>query len=268
MNFNPHRHGIELHLHLDGGFRPATLFSLAQKKSIRLCASNVRDFEKSLTVQQPNSLADFLSKFDVINPPVQGDAEAISQLTLDFLEDCVNRGGLCYVELRFSPQLLAGPCLTPEETVKTVLNAVEIGKKKFDIQAQSILCMMRHKPEWSSEVVQLAKSYQPLGVCAVDVAGDDKPCDGKNTAKEIKIAFEEAFKCGIHRVAHAGENGVAAAVTEALEEMHAERIGHGYHILDDPVVYKTVREKNVHFEVCQSTKRYKNCCVLSSDLFD
>ncbi|VDM02150.1 unnamed protein product [Schistocephalus solidus] len=255
MNFSSSRHGVELHLHLDGGFRPATLFAFAQKKSIRLCASNTYDFEKSLTVQQPNSLADFLSKFSVINSPAQGDAEALSQLTLDFLEDCANRGGLCYVEARFSPHLLAGACLTPEETVKTVLSAVEIGKKRFDIQAQIILCMMRHRPEWSSEVVQLAKSYQPFGVCAIDVAGDDKPCDGKNTAKEIKMAFDEAFKCGIHRVAHAGENGVAASVTEALSEMHAERIGHGYHILDDPIVYKTVREENVHFELCPLSSR-------------
>ncbi|VDN24477.1 unnamed protein product [Dibothriocephalus latus] len=177
------------------------------------------------------------------------EEEAISQLTFDFLEDCVNKGGLCYVEARFSPHLLAGDRLTPEETLKTVLNAVELGSKTFDIHAQIILCMMRHKPEWSSEVVQFAERYQTFGVCAVDVAGDDTPCDGTNTADEIKMAFNEAFKLNIHRVAHAGVDGVAASVTEVIKEMHAERIGHGYRVLDDPIVYKMIREENVHLEV-------------------
>lgn len=31
--------------------------------------------------------------------------------------------------------------------------------------------------------------------------------------------------------------------------MFAERIGHGYHILDDLAVYKDMRKRNIHFEV-------------------
>lgn len=79
--------------------------------------------------------------------------------------------------------------------------------------------------------------------------GDDKPCDGKNTDKKIKDAFQRAHDAGLHCIAHAGENGCAASVTEAVHEMHAERIGHGYHILDDKNVYKDMKRKNVHFEV-------------------
>lgn len=81
------------------------------------------------------------------------------------------------------------------------------------------------------------------------LSGDDKPCDGKNTDKEIKNAFKKAHEAGLHCIAHAGENGCAASVKEAVDEMYAERIGHGYHILDDPKIYKEMKEKGVHFEV-------------------
>lgn len=48
---------------------------------------------------------------------------------------------------------------------------------------------------------------------------------------------------------HAGENSGAEAVFEAITEMHAERIGHGYHVLDDPQVYAKAIKKHIHFEV-------------------
>ncbi len=92
-------------------------------------------------------------------------------MTLDFLEDCVNKAGLCYVEPRFAPHFFAGSNLSVEEATKTVLGALERGSRMFDIQCRAILCMMRHCPEWSDEVVSLATKYQPHGVVAVDLAG-------------------------------------------------------------------------------------------------
>lgn len=92
-------------------------------------------------------------------------------MTLDFVEDCVNRGGHCYVEPRFSPHFLAGGKLSAEEATKTVLEALERGGAKHELQWRAILCMMRGNPEWSDEVVAIAKTFKPHGVVAVDVAG-------------------------------------------------------------------------------------------------
>ncbi|KAL5967711.1 Adenosine deaminase [Taenia solium] len=250
MRFNENRWEVELHLHLDGSFRPSTVYRYAKKKGIHVSGANADEFGNNLAIKQPNSLNSFLKSFDYIIPPIAGDKEAINQVTLDFVEDCVNRGGHCYVEPRFSPHFLTGGKLSAEEVTKTVLDALERGGAKHELQWRAILCMMRGNPEWSDEVVAIAKTFKPRGVVAVDVAGDDGTCDGTNTDPRIKKAFKTAKEEGLHCIAHAGENGPAASVTEAVHEMFAERIGHGYHILGDPAVYKDMRKRNIHFEVC------------------
>ena len=67
------------------------------------------------------------------------------------------------------------------------------------------------------------------------------------------IFFEEAKRLGIHRTVHAGEVGPAENVRVALDDLHAERIGHGYRVLDDPEVYRRCLQENVHIEVCPSS---------------
>ena len=36
---------------------------------------------------------------------------------------------------------------------------------------------------------------------------------------------------------------------QAIEVLGAERIGHGYHVIDDEEVYQLAKEAGVHFEV-------------------
>jgi len=261
MKFPCDRFGVELHLHLDGAFRAETIYKYAVAKGIKLPSTCPTAFKDYLVIRTPNSLLDFLGSFDFILPAVAGDPEALTELTVQCLEDCATKGGLCYVELRFSPHLLSGPTLSPEMVVKTIIAAVDCGSKKYNINVRLILCMMRHMPEHSAEVTRLAKCYQNHGVVAVDVAGDDKPCDGTNTAPEIKQAFNEAKNGGLHRCAHAGENGCAASVTEAVNDMFAERIGHGYHILDEDEVYDDMKQRNMHFELCPLSSKLTGSVV-------
>ncbi|KAJ9585088.1 hypothetical protein L9F63_020566 [Diploptera punctata] len=67
---------------------------------------------------------------------------------------------------------------------------------------------------------------------------------------EELTVFEEAYKKGIHRTVHAGESGPAEMVRRAVELYHAERIGHGYHVLQDKSIYETVKKQNIHLENC------------------
>ena len=68
----------------------------------------------------------------------------------------------------------------------------------------------------------------------MDMAGDENCADFG--AKELDL-FVEAKNTGVHRTVHAGEDGPAENVRKALDELHAERIGHGYHVIDDPELY-------------------------------
>ena len=62
--------------------------------------------------------------------------------------------------------------------------------------------------------------------------------------------FKEAHQAGLKLTVHAGEWAGAANVQEALETLHAERIGHGVRVLEDPTTVALARERGTAFEVC------------------
>ena len=79
----------------------------------------------------------------------------------------------------------------------------------------------------------------------MDIAGDElQTMDPRHIA-----AFKKAKELGLHITVHAAESGPAANVREAIEVLGAERIGHGYKVLDDEAVYQLAKERGVHFEV-------------------
>lgn len=95
------------------------------------------------------------------------------------------------------------------------------------------------------DIVRLAEKYKDQGVVGVDIAGDElRPLDQCHVA-----GFKRAKELGLHVTVHAAESGPASNVKEAVEKMGAERIGHGYHVLDDEAIYKFAKDKGLHFEV-------------------
>ncbi|MEE6513837.1 hypothetical protein FKM82_021658 [Ascaphus truei] len=72
--------------------------------------------------------------------------------------------------------------------------------------------------------------------------------------------FQEAARCGVHRTVHAGEAGPPSVVKEAVETLQAERIGHGYHTLQDPALYTRLLKMNMHFEMCPWSSYITGAC--------
>ncbi|XP_073679917.1 adenosine deaminase-like [Garra rufa] len=117
---------------------------------------------------------------------------------------------------------------------------------------------MRHMPDWSMDVVELCKKYRKDGVVAIDLAGDEAlNCESYSGHKR---AFEEAVRSEVHRTVHAGEVGLASVVREAVEVLKAERIGHGYHTLEDQALYKQLLKQNMHFEMCPISSILTGAC--------
>lgn len=102
-----------------------------------------------------------------------------------------------------------------------------------------------------TDIVNLAEKYKDkdCGVVGMDIAGDElRPLDPRHVA-----GFERARKLGLRVTVHAAESGPASNVKQAVEEMGAERIGHGYRVLDDPEIYQFAKERKLHFEVSMVT---------------
>ncbi|KAM5245882.1 adenosine deaminase [Ctenodactylus gundi] len=251
---------VELHVHLDGSIKPETILYFGRKRKIHLPADTVEELQNIIGMEKPHSLPYFLTKFEYYMPAIAGCREAIKRIAYEFVEMKAAEG-VVYVEVRYSPHLLANSNvepipwnqaegdLTPDEVVDLVNQGLQQGEQDFGIKARSILCCMRHQPSWSSEVVELCKKYQQQTVVAIDLAGDET-IKGSSFFPGHVEAYKEAVRSGIHRTVHAGEVGSAEMVKEAVDILKTERLGHGYHTLDDKALYGRLRSENMHFEVC------------------
>uniref|UniRef100_H0XF12 Adenosine deaminase n=1 Tax=Otolemur garnettii TaxID=30611 RepID=H0XF12_OTOGA len=251
---------VELHVHLDGAIRPETILYYGRKRGIALPADTAEELQNIIGMDKPLSLPEFLAKFDYYMPAIAGSREAIKRIAYEFVESKAKEG-VVYVEVRYSPHLLANSKvepipwnqaegdLTPDEVVALVGQGLKEGERDFGIKVRTILCCMRHQPNWSPEVVELCKKYQQHNVVAIDLAGDETIQGSSLMAGHVQ-AYEEAVKSGIHRTVHAGEVGSAEVVREAVDILKTERLGHGYHTLENEALYNRLKLENMHFEVC------------------
>ncbi|XP_061591148.1 adenosine deaminase [Cololabis saira] len=260
---------VELHVHLDGAIRVQTILEVAKRRGIPLGADTAEELKEKIILHDAATLTVFLSKFEMYMHVVAGDREAIERIAYEFVEDKAKEG-VVYVEVRYSPHLLANSNvepipwnqdegdLSPDEVVRLVNEGLGRGEKKFNIKVRSILCCMRHMPSWSMDVVELCKKYKDDGVVAIDLAGDESL--NSEAYPDHRKAYEEAARRGVHRTVHAGEVGPASVVKEAVEVLKAERIGHGYRTLEDQALYKKLLAQNMHFEVCPVSSKLTGAC--------
>ncbi|KAM6163856.1 adenosine deaminase [Rhynchocyon petersi] len=251
---------VELHVHLDGSIRMETILYYSKKRGVSLPAYTREELEKIIGMDKPLSLPGFLAKFEHYMAAIAGCREAIKRIAYEFVETKAKEG-VVYVEVRYSPHLLANykvkPIpwnqadgdLSPDEVVDLVNQGLQDGERDFKIKVRSILCCMRHMPEWSPEVVELCKKYWQHTVVAIDLAGDETIVGSSLFEGHVK-AYQEAVKSGVHRTVHAGEVGPPEVVREAVDVLKTERVGHGYHTLEDETLYQRLLKENMHFEVC------------------
>ncbi|XP_036680786.1 adenosine deaminase isoform X7 [Balaenoptera musculus] len=215
---------VELHVHLDGAIKPETILYYGRKRGIALPANTPEELQDIIGMDKPLSLPGFLAKFDYYMPAIAGCREAIKRTAYEFVETKAKEG-VVYVEVRYSPHLLANSNvepipwnqaegdLTPDEVVRLVGQGLQDGERDFGVKVRSILCCMRHQPSWSPEVVELCKKYRQQTVVAIDLAGDES-IQGSSLFPEHVKAYAEAVESGIHRTVHAGEVGSAQVVRE------------------------------------------------------
>ncbi|XP_043234833.1 adenosine deaminase-like [Amphibalanus amphitrite] len=227
---------------------------------------------RGLKINSPGDLAFCLEKFQWLLPALEGDLAAIERVAFEFVEDEAGSAVL-YTEPRFSPHLLvgAGGQVTARQVTEAVLRGLARGQQQFGVTARLLLCCIRGMPENYMDTLDICTEYRDKGVVGMDIAGDEAmavPKDGdaasciQSSAAELAV-FQEAARRGIHRTVHAGEMGPAFMVQIALDEMHAERIGHDYHVLEDEELYKRCIKERVHFECCPSSSYHAGLVPLT-----
>ncbi len=235
----------ELHCHLDGSVRPATLLDLAREARVQMPKHTPEELAEFMRVDDALTLEDYLRRFDVTVSVMQTE-EALERIAYELVEDAAE-DGVRYIEVRNAPILNVVQGLNLVQAIEAPLRGLRRAEKDFGIIGRFIVCALRHfTPEDSLEMAQLAVEFRNEGVVAFDLAGGEK---GNSAARHV-AAFRYAREHNLAVTVHAGEGDGAESVREAVHVCGANRIGHGTRLIEDPDLTQYVNDRRIALEVC------------------
>jgi len=252
---------VELHRHLEGSLRLATMLDIARQHGVTVPVSmlNLSGLVQ-VQDQDPQTFTNFLDKFKTLRLFYKSP-DVIHRVTAEAVEDAA-RDNIRYLELRFTPVALSRAESFPlNDVMDWVVESAQEAAKKHRIKVGLIASVNRHEsPELAEQVAWLAAGQIKNGMVGLDLAGNE--AEFKSTP--FQGIFKEAQQSGLHITIHAGEWGPAENVRDAIENLGAERIGHGVRVLEDENVAALARERGVAFEVCV-TSNYQSGVVKTLD---
>ncbi len=233
----------ELHNHLDGSLRPGTMLELARQEGIPLPASDPETLRRYMLVDDARDLEDYLSRFEVTIALLQ-TPEAVERVAYEMLEDAA-RDNVRYLEIRYCPELSCRTGMQLDEVVAAEWRGIERGQRDFGVTARIINCSLRHfDPALSVAIAEHSVRCRDRGVVAFDLAGGEA---GRPPGAHGE-AFDVALRGLLGITVHAGEAAGPESIREALWRCHAQRLGHGTRLHEDPALQDHVRDRGILIE--------------------
>ena len=231
----------ELHLHIEGTFEPELMFKIAQRKNVQIEYDSVEEIRRAYNF---GNLQDFLDIY-YAGASVLLNEKDFYDLTWAYLEKAAAQNVL-HAEIMFDPQTHTERGVKFSDVITGISKAMNDAREKLGISSLLILSFLRHLSEKDAfATLEEAAEYKDL----ITAVGLDSSELG-NPPSKFKNVFAEARKMGFRLTAHAGEEGPAEYVREALDVLKVERIDHGNHSLDDENLTKRNAEEKITLTVC------------------
>ncbi|MGL4207403.1 MAG: adenosine deaminase [Aeromonadaceae bacterium] len=232
---------VELHLHIEGTLEPELLFTLAERNGVALPYPDVATLKAAY---QFTDLQSFLDLYYQGAAVLQKEQD-FYDLTWAYLERC-HQDNVLHTEIFFDPQTHTERGVPFATVIHGIQAALEQGQRQFGISSRLILCFLRHLSEESAfAVLEQAKPYLSL----IHGVGLDSSELGNPPEKFARV-FAQAKSLGLRLVAHAGEEGPASYIWDALDLLHVDRIDHGVRSCDDPLLIARLAAERMPLTVC------------------
>ena len=231
----------ELHLHIEGTFEPELLFKIASRNQISIKQKSVEELKKAY---------DFTNLQHFLDIYYEGASVLITKLdfydlTWAYLEK-VHLQNVQHTEIFFDPQTHTSRGIKLSTVIEGINEALIDGRKKLGISSNLILCFLRHLSE--AEAFQTLENALEFKDLIIGVGLDSS--ERGHPPSKFKRVFEQALKEGFKTVAHAGEEGPAEYVWEAIDLLKVSRIDHGNNSLHDENLVDELVNRKIPLTVC------------------
>ncbi len=241
QNFIQNIPKAELHLHIEGTFEPELLFKIAQRNKIAIPFKSVEALREAYKF---DCLQDFLDIY-YQGANVLQTKQDFYDLTYAYFEKCAAQN-VRHTEIMFDPQTHTERGVSFETVIEGISKACEDAKENFGITSFLIMSYLRHMSEVAaSETLKQSLPFKHL-IKAVGLDSSEKG----NPPSKFQTVFEASVKEGFIPLAHAGEEGNADYVWEALDLLKIVRIDHGNNSLQDPKLVKEIVKRDIALTVC------------------
>lgn len=231
---------VHLHVHLESTVRRETLFDIAKKNDLAV-PSHLFGGEYVFS-----GFADFLHQNALVRECLR-HPEDFYRIAFEYCEDEAREGTL-YSEVYFTAAAHGERVGDLDMPLSAVLDGLAEGCAQFKISVQLLLDHSRRRSvELARKTVELAVRYADRGVVGVGLSSDER-----FDIRQFADIFVGAKGEGLRVVHHAGENGGADSIRKAIELGGAERIAHGFRVLEDESLVALLRERRIALDVCPS----------------
>jgi adenosine deaminase len=259
----------DLHLHLDGSLRLATLVELARENGVQLPAWDEEGLRQLVFKDAYADLPEYLKGFAYTTAVMQTPA-ALERVGYELAQDNQNEG-VRYIEVRFAPQLHQNASMSSIEVMAALNRGLARAKAEFNarpgvkdggeppFEYGIIACAMRmfdygfsqyfdsllhvhahSERKWvfslaSQELVRAAveaRATLQLPIVGFDLAGAEAGFPAGDHAQAYALAHKNFLK----KTVHAGEAYGPESIFQAITDLHADRLGHAVYLFDENMI--------------------------------
>ena len=246
---------VDLHQHVDGSIPPEVTWELM--RHYRLHPVDSLEAMRSHLEIQAGEEGTLLTYLDKMHYPlwVTQFYENISKVVEAICRSAA-AAGVETLELRYAPLIHTYAGLTPRQSIRAALSGMNHAQKHHPEMKLGliVIAMRQHGPHIAKILARQAIAeaqhlHERTGVVGFDIAGPERG----NPPRLFRSAYEIARLGRLGLTAHAGEEGPADYVWQALDELGVQRIGHGCSAARDPQLLRRLAHDGIAVEVCLSS---------------
>ncbi|MBI3554057.1 MAG: adenosine deaminase [Elusimicrobia bacterium] len=231
----------ELHLHIEGTLEPELMFEIGRRNKVKLRFKNADEVRKAYAFSGLQSFLD-----------IYYESAGVLKVERDFYDlawaylERASQQNVRHAEIFFDPQTHTARGVDFQTVIEGLHAACRDARSKLGVTTKLILCFLRHlSPEEAMKTLEEALPFQEH----FEAVGLDSSEKNRPPGLFTKV-YAKARAAGLKAVAHAGEEGPADYIRQALDLLKVSRIDHGVRCAEDAELVKRLAAEQIPLTMC------------------